>query len=201
MWRYMKLLSKNQCRLIQVSFEHEAPDGRQSYPRRVFDAPVLFGADANEITLTPEEFQCWYEGLDPHLFPILEDHIAQSLGENDPPATFSEVVAQMLTEQMLAEGARAAQIADKLKISPVTLHRRLRKEGVRFKEIVDSKSKSLAKRLLRHGSLPIASISGKVGFSDAATFSRAFRRWCGKTPREYRRQIKEDQLREFRNRL
>lgn len=200
-WRYMKLLSKNQCRLVQVSFEHEAPTTEHTYPRRVFNAPVLFGAEANELTLTIEEFQRWYEGLDPHLFPILEEHIATTLDQPEVPATFSEAVSQLLSEELLAEGARAERIASMMKIAPVTLHRRLGKEGIRFKELVDSKSKAVAERLLRHGRLPIATVSRQLGFADPATFSRAFRRWYGTTPREYRKQIQEQRLADFREKL
>lgn len=46
-WRYMKLLSKNKCRLSQVNFEYERPPGPGSVYHRVFDAPVLFGRDSN----------------------------------------------------------------------------------------------------------------------------------------------------------
>jgi len=197
-WRYMKLLSKNQSRLTQVSFEHEQPAGSTTLPRRIFGAPVLFGSEANEIALPLDDFQHWHEGLDPHLFPILEDHISNTLAQSEIPATFTEAVSQLLTEQILGQGARAETIADGLRISTVTLHRRLRGEGFRFKELVDSRSKALAERLLSYGNLPIATISRRLGFSDPATFSRAFRRWFDTTPREYRKEIQRQRLEEFR---
>jgi len=200
-WRYMKLLSKNQCQLMQVSFEHEQPPGITTLPRRIFNAPVLFGSDSNELTLRLEDFRQWHEGLDPHLFPILEDHISNTLHQQEIASTFAESVSQLITEQVLGRGARAGMISDMLKISTVTLHRRLREEGFRFKEIVDSRSKALAERLLRHSNLPIATVSQRLGYSDPATFSRAFRRWFDTTPRDFRNDIQQQRLHEFRMEL
>jgi len=198
MWRYMKLLSQNQCRLTQVSFEHEQPRDAPALPRRIFNSPVLFGRESNELVMPIEDFQCWHEGLDPHLFPILEDHITNTLEQTKTPVSFAESVSQLITEQVLSEGARAELISGMLKVSTVTLHRRLRTEGFRFKELVDARSKALAERLLRHGSLPMATVSRRLGFSDPATFSRAFRRWFDTTPSEFRKEIQRRRLEEFR---
>lgn len=200
-WRYMKLLSKNQCKLNQISFEHEQPHGSATLPRRVFNAPALFGGESNTLTLPLQDFQQWHEGLDPHLFPILEDHITNTLERSEPPVTFAETVSDQINDQILARGARAKLVANMLKISTVTLHRRLRHEGFRFKELVDSRSKALAKRLIDHSNLPIATISRRLGYSDPATFSRAFKRWFDTTPREYRLETQHKRLKEFRSTL
>ena len=190
-WRHMKLLSKNRCRLVQVSFEHERTFRNDLIYSRVFNAPVLFGREANELTIPLEDFQRWHEGMDPHLFPILEDHIATTRAHSSAPQTFTESVNDLLTERVLQRGARAELVADLLKVSPVTLHRRLRAEGSRFKEIVESRSKAVAERMLRHSSIPIATVSRRLGYSDPATFSRAFRRWYGQSPREFRKRNRE----------
>ena len=194
-WRHIKLLSKNQCRLVQVSFEHELGPVSDRYYRRIFGAPVLFGREANEIALSVEDFQRWHEGLDPHLFPILEDHIANTRAHAQSSLTFTESVSQLLTERVLQQGARAEVVADMLKVSTVTLHRRLRQEGLRFKQLVDMRSKAVAERLLAHSNIPIATVSRRLGYTDPATFSRAFRRWHGVTPRDYRNQCRDDERR------
>jgi hypothetical protein len=116
-WRYMKLLSKNKCRLTQVSFEHEPPNGVQSVYRRVFNVPVLFGQAANALTLPLAEIREWHDALDPHLFPILEDHIATTLSQSTIPQSFAESVSVLLTESALQQGARAELIAGMLRIS------------------------------------------------------------------------------------
>jgi len=197
-WRYMKLLSKSRCRLSQVSFEHEQPPGLRSEYRRIFNAPVLFGQNSNALTMPLHEIRQWHEGLDSHLIPILEDHIASTLEQVKIPATFAESVSQLLTESVLQQGARAELISDMMKISTVTLHRRLRKEGVRFKQLVDSRSKNIAERLLRHSNMPIATVSRRLGFSEPAVFTRAFRRWFDRTPRDYRNEILSQRMTDSR---
>lgn len=188
-WRYMKLLSKNNCRLTQVSFEHGQPTDVHSLYRRVFNAPVLFDQNSNALTLQLAEIRRWHEGLDPHLFPILEDHITNTLEQSKTPGTFSESVTQLLTEPVLQQGARADMIADMLSISTGSLHRKLRREGSGFKPLVESRSKEIAQRLLRYSSIPIATVSRRLGYSDPAVFTRAFRRWFEKTPRDFRNEI------------
>jgi AraC-like DNA-binding protein len=189
-WRYMKLLSQNKCTLSQVSFEHERPPTSRSIYRRVFDAPVLFERDSNELTLPLDDFREWHKGLDPHLFPILEDHITNTLVHSKTPDTFTESVKRILTEPVLQQGARAELIAGMLNISTVSLHRKLRREGTGFKPLVESRSKEIAERLLRHSSLPLATVSRRLGYSDPAVFTRAFRRWFDQTPRDFRKEIR-----------
>ena len=192
-WRHMKLLSKNQCRLVQISFEHERNYRNDLVYSRIFNAPVLFEREANEITIPLEDFERWHEGMDPHLFPILEDHIATTRAQEPEVRTFTDSVNEILTERVLQRGARADLVASLLKVSPVTLHRRLRAEGKRFKEIVEDRSKAVAERMLRHSNIPIATVSRRLGYSDPATFSRAFRRWYGQTPWQFRKQGQERQ--------
>lgn len=191
-WRHMKLLSKNQCRLVQVGFEHQRSYRNDLIYSRVFNAPVLFEREANELTIPLEDFQRWHEGLDPHLFPILEEHIATTRAQAQAPGTFTESVNELLTERILQQGARAELVARLLRVSPVTLHRRLRAEGSRFKKIVETRSKAVAERMLKHSNIPIATVSRRLGFSDPAAFSRAFRRWHGQAPREFRRRHQDE---------
>ncbi len=187
-WRYMKLLSKNRCRLTQVSFEHGLRPGLHSVYRRVFNAPVLFNQDANALTLPLAEIREWHEGLDPHLIPILEDHIATNLNQSTGTETFAETISALLTDSMLGQGAHAEAVAEKLGISTATLHRKLRAEGFRFKELVELRCKEVATRHLRYSNIPIGIVSRRLGFSHPATFSRACRRWFGKTPSDFRKE-------------
>lgn len=124
-----------------------------------------------------------------------------ALDQLEEPTTFSESVMRLITEQVLSQGARAELVADLLEVSTVTLHRRLRSEGFRFKELVDSRSKALTEQLLAFCQLPIAAVSRRLGFSDPATFSRAFRRWFNATLRDYRKAIQRDRLERFRSGL
>jgi AraC-like DNA-binding protein len=76
-------------------------------------------------------------------------------------------------------------IARSLNQSPSTLQRRLRKAGTSYQDLLDATRRDLALDYLRQGRHSLADITFLVGFSDQANFTRAFRRWTGKSPRSY----------------
>ena len=71
-------------------------------------------------------------------------------------------------------------------MSPRTLERRLRSEGLTFDGILSELRCDLARRYLREKDLPITKIAWLLGYQEAGGFTRAFKRWTGRTPREAR---------------
>jgi AraC-like DNA-binding protein len=85
------------------------------------------------------------------------------------------------------------EIAQRLHMTPATLHRRLGAEGTTFQRLKDECRRDVALALLRQQDLSGARIAERLGFSDASAFLRAFRKWTGLTPGEYRqRELRED---------
>ena len=79
------------------------------------------------------------------------------------------------------------RIARELGFSRQTLYRRLKAEGVTFEEIVDRLRHRLALRFVREQGLSVKESAWRLGFSDPAAFSRAFKRWTGSSPSAMRR--------------
>lgn len=77
-------------------------------------------------------------------------------------------------------------IAAELGTSARTLKRKLAEEGVSYSELVDEAQTARAVALMR-SDLTVDEIADRLGYSDAANFTRAFRRWTGKTPRAFRK--------------
>jgi AraC-like DNA-binding protein len=77
-------------------------------------------------------------------------------------------------------------VARALRLSPRTFRRHLEAEGVTFSMLADEERRRRALLLLRSNELSIREIGDRLGYSDGANFTRAFRRWTGKTPRAYR---------------
>jgi len=78
-----------------------------------------------------------------------------------------------------------ASIARRLGMGQRTLQRRLREEGVSSSKIFEREQRDLALALLRHGAR-VVDVADAVGFGDATSFSKAFRRWTGASPTDYR---------------
>jgi AraC-like DNA-binding protein len=77
-------------------------------------------------------------------------------------------------------------IAQRLSQSPSTLGRKLRSEGTNYQAVLDAARRDMALQYLRDRRHSLAEIAFLVGFSDQANFTRAFRRWTGRTPRALR---------------
>ena len=90
-------------------------------------------------------------------------------------------------EPMLDRGdASIEHVARELGMSRQTLYRRLRAEGTTFEEILDAKRRQLAIRYLGLDRSSVKAAAYRLGFSDPAAFSRAFKRWTGRSPSEFR---------------
>lgn len=90
-------------------------------------------------------------------------------------------------EPLLAAGnVRIDQVARALGMSRQTLYRRLKAEGATFEQVLDDLRRRLALRLVRDEGLSVKETAWRLGFSDPAAFSRAFKRWTGMGPRQAR---------------
>jgi len=103
----------------------------------------------------------------------------------------AEPVTQLVRERLAAELANgdpsAEHIAAELHMSRRTLVRRLELEGTRFKTILDDLRFGIARRYLAIDRIGVSEVAALLGFADAPAFTRAFRRWSGQSPSEYRR--------------
>jgi AraC-like DNA-binding protein len=78
------------------------------------------------------------------------------------------------------------EVAKKLHLSTRTLKRRLAEQGSSFSQVLDEVRRQRALLLLEDRRLALEEIAGRLGYSDAANFTRAFRRWTGQTPAAFR---------------
>ena len=82
-------------------------------------------------------------------------------------------------------------IARKLHMSPRSLQRRLQGENTSFATVLFELRRDLAQRYLRDERIAIGEVGFLLGFLDVAAFQRAFKRWTGTTPAQYRRSAQE----------
>ena len=95
---------------------------------------------------------------------------------------FRTEVEQRL-EPLLASGEIGIdRVARDLGYSRQTLYRRLKAEGVTYEQLLDGLRRRLALPLVRQEGLSVKEAAYRLGFSDPAAFSRAFKRWTGSSP-------------------
>jgi AraC-like DNA-binding protein len=101
------------------------------------------------------------------------------------PDTVATRVRALLLKAMPSGEVDQDGIARALNQSPSTLQRRLRREGTSYQNLLDSTRRELALQYLREGEHSLADVAFLLGFTDQSNFTRAFRRWTGKTPRQF----------------
>lgn len=107
------------------------------------------------------------------------------------------VLAQQVLHILLSHSnqrCRADTVAARLGISERTLHRRLAADGYSYRQLDERVRRNMAERLLVDSSLGLESIAQQLGYSEAAGFSRAFKRWTGYSPNQWRRRLPVDEV-------
>lgn len=77
------------------------------------------------------------------------------------------------------------QMAANFNVSPRSLQRKLKEEGVKYQDIADAVRKSLAMHYMASGNYPLKEVSYMLGYNELSAFTRAFKRWTGDTPGSY----------------
>lgn len=170
---------------LEVSFCHQGPQDTSAH-KRVFQAPVRFGASANAIWMDKRATELPMFKADPRLNEILQQHARQQMGALPKRQRFSQQVLGLIREELSGGNPGVEHVASRLHISPRTLHRRLKEEGTTHKQLVDELRRSLALRMLQDEDQPIGEISYQLGFSHVNAFHKAFKRWTSETPAQYR---------------
>jgi len=98
-------------------------------------------------------------------------------------------VTQCISESLLSGTAQQEVVAESLNISVRNLQRRLKEVGTSYQSILDDCREVLALKLIKNVELPLYEVSYLVGFTEPSAFYKAFRRWTGKRPGDYRQSV------------
>jgi AraC-like DNA-binding protein len=170
----------------EVWFIHAAQGPLDDY-QRVFGCPTYFERPRTVLRYDDEALATAAHQHDPHLFRILEAHAERVLAEMPAVATFRERVRREVV-QRLREGEPAiTTVAEALATSERSLQRKLQAEGASFRDVVDEARHQLAVVYLGDQSLSLTDVACLLGYSEAAAFTRAFKRWTGQAPSQARR--------------
>ena len=154
---------------------------------RVFGCPTLFSKEEIAILLKKEHVAETVITSDYDLFRVLISHAQEKSSHMTEEQGFAAIVKQSVLKLIKPEFPTLDQVAAHLNISPRTLQRRLKEEDCVYKELIDQLRKEFAFSYLKRSDLNIGDIAYLLSYADASAFTRAFKRWAGKTPNEHRR--------------
>jgi AraC-like DNA-binding protein len=172
--------------LIRVEFSHPWPADISEH-ERVFECPVEFGAETCQLVIAREVWDTPRVGSDPALFSVLDAHARMLLDQLPNPAEIVGQVREALESELRGGNPQLESVAKRLAMSPRTLQRRLKDEGLVFNDVLDAMRFRAARTYLAQPDVAGAEVAYLLGFAEQSSFNRAFRRWSGQTPTEYRR--------------
>lgn len=172
----------------QVAFQHTRDDD-DGTAAQLFGCPVTFGAPQTELRFAPSVLELPHARADSKLAAILTRHADAWLATLPAPDSLVGRVRSAIARQGTREFPTLASTAASLGIPERTLQRRLAAEGVSHSTLLDEARRQLALRYLGNAALSVTDIGYLLHFSDPASFHRAFRRWTGESPLEYRRRF------------
>jgi AraC-like DNA-binding protein len=170
---------------LYVNFRHQPLRSVQAVEDH-FRAPINYGADIDELVFCAEEVDKPNTFGEDSIWRFFIKHLEDTYQElDDKDAIDRQVVDQVVIQ--LSEGIPTlSEVASQLGMGARTLQRRLAERNRTFQSLVDEARRELAGRLISKSEYSLAEIAFITGFSEQSSFTRAFKRWNGQTPREYR---------------
>jgi len=170
---------------LAVHFKH-APRGDTHVYEEHFGCPVYFETGRDALLISEHNMDVPNKLGDETISSFFDEHLEQELAAQTNDEGLEQSVRRAVAN-VLSEGVPTlSSIASELGVGPRTLQRRLSDNGHSFQSVVDTARHELAQRLLRETEYSLAEVAFLTGFSEQSGFTRAFKRWSGKTPRSYR---------------
>lgn len=184
------LMHDGRANPLFVTFRHEAPENCQAY-EDFFGCPVHFNCPEVAIRYSTALLNKPLKNRDPELLALLEQHANRQLDQlpQEDPALVE--IRKAIAKSLNEGDPDIEQVSGYLGYSSRTTQRRLQKSGTNFRTELSVVRHELAASYLRDPRLQIVDIAMLLGYSEHSAFTRAFREWTGKTPKQARSEFLE----------
>jgi len=183
MVRTCRFLTAHTFTLIDVDQIRSAPEDRAPY-EKFFGCKVRFGAPFDALTFDARVLDRPIEMSNPELARHNDDAVHAYLQRVRTGNVVDQVRARLATR--LADRPTAQEVASTLGLSQRSLQRRLKERQTSYEEILSEVRRDLACAYLREERYSVTELAFILGFEDASSFARAFRRWTGASPSAFR---------------
>ncbi len=173
-----------------IHFRHQ-PLGSEQALADVFRAPVTYGAEIDAIVFSAEDLDRPNTVGDWSIWSFFSKHVEDALSADSAEDELDKQVIQEIADRLSDGVPSLGLIASSLGIGPRTLQRRIAGRGKTYQALVDEARAQLAQELLARPKYSLADVAFMTGFSEQSSFTRAFKRWQGLTPKAYRTSLAE----------
>jgi AraC-like DNA-binding protein len=182
----VRIATNQRFPLVRVDFHHPRPNEIGEH-ERIFECPIRFEAETCQLVIDRDVWDTPRTGSNSDLFSVLDAHARMLLRQIPSPPDIVSRVREAIEAELRGGDPKLESIARQLAMSPRTLQRRLRDQGVIFNDVLDEIRFRAAKSYLAQRDVAGTEVAYLLGFAEQSSFNRAFRRWAGRTPTEYRR--------------
>ena len=182
----LRELCGKQFKLAAVCFMHRAPSDRRPYDR-LFQAPLSFDSEQEGLYFNADLLDKPLKQADSQLHRLLQKEVdrVQATYHDDFLNHFQRVLHSVLW----VRPASADELATLFSMSSRTLHRRLHALGTSYREVADKVKCQIACQVLADSEMQMTDLAELLHYHDASSFIKAFRRWTGVTPTQWRIQV------------
>ena len=173
-----------------LEISHPEPEYAQEY-RRLFGGQVMFGCGITRMAFSSAHLGHAIPNRNPYVYSAVLKQVNAVLARLQTRRSFSRKVRRLISRQMATDKIDADTLARQCHMSRQTLYRRLKKEGLSFHELVDQVRRDKAVRYVAEDHYALGEIAFLLGFSELSAFSRAFKRWTGTAPAQFRAEHRE----------
>ncbi|WP_290575518.1 AraC family transcriptional regulator [Ketobacter sp.] len=171
---------------VEITCGHP-PNGGAILLEQFARCPIRYDQDYLEMVFDRQDIERTLPSGNDELTQAHEQIILKHMADLQPDNLSTKVQLAIL-DQLPSGNVKEADIASQLGLSSRTLQRRLLEEGINFQGLLQTARQKLADQYIRDENLSISEIAYLLGFSEQANFTRAFKRWTGCSPTQFRQQ-------------
>ncbi len=173
----------------EIHFEHVKPEEWYAH-EKVFQAPVFFGQRANSLLFKTEHLKARMPTADPRLLQLLRKCLRQVGFQKNRQHSIYDQLRNFLLKSFPDGCLTLDHASEAISVPSWTIQRRLEEIGLSYKDVVETTRKEVALSYLNQRHLQLTEIAFLLGFSELSAFTRAFKRWMGVSPSQYRQNHK-----------
>jgi len=151
-----------------------------------FDSPVSYESTENSICFSREDLEKYLPTANAELALVNDNILTQYLADLDKHDIRAQVEVKII-EQLPSGHITEEWMAQSLNKSLRSLQRKLSEKNTTYKQLLESTREKLAKQYMLNSRYSINEITYLLGFSEPSNFSRAFKRWTGQSPSDFRK--------------
>ncbi|RLT93524.1 AraC family transcriptional regulator [Ketobacter sp.] len=186
--RLCTLLTGHTDLVRKVDIEFDEPSYADQY-RQIFNCDIRFGAPRNALLFNTDDLAIALPEANQQLNARLVKQCDQLLNQVALADSYRNKVLKVLGTMLHGQTPSIDEVALKLGMPSWTLRRKLKEEDSAYQSLVDEMRRDVAMSYMKSTDLTFGEISYLLGFSTPGAFQRAFKRWSGKTPGEFRKSL------------